>query len=246
MIKLSNIKISRKNFELNIEKFFIEDGKSILLLGNSGCGKTTLLKLLSGFVEKYEGDIHFENQGATTSIMLQNPIDQMITPTVETELKFSLVNRKIDDEIIEKKIEDIAIYFDIINLLKNNLRELSFGELQKVMLAATFLTNANYYFLDEPTSHLDHKSTKILYNYIQKIVNKGKTVIIASQNFDEYLYSDKTLIMNDGKIVDYLDSSKINENRDRIGKYGLKSSNDEIVRILHAKTPRRKEEGIRK
>jgi len=101
MIKLSNIKISRKNFELNIEKFSIEDGKSILLLGNSGCGKTTLLKLLSGFVEKYEGDIHFENQGATTSIMLQNPIDQMITPTVETELKFSLVNRKIDDEIIE-------------------------------------------------------------------------------------------------------------------------------------------------
>ena len=238
MIKLSNIKITRRHFNLNIGNFSIEDGKSILLLGNSGCGKTTFLKFMAGFVEKYDGDIHFDNRKAITSIMLQNPIDQMITPIVETELKFSLVNEKIDNEIIEKKIKDISTYFGIEGLLKDNLRELSFGELQKVMLSATFLVNANYYLLDEPTSHLDFKSIKILYNYIQEIVKEGKTVIIASQNFDEYIFTDKTMIMNDGEIVDYLDSSKIDENKERIGKYGLRSSTDEIVRMLRAKFQR--------
>lgn len=232
MIKLSNVKVLRKYFELNIEKFSIENGKSILILGNSGCGKTTLLKLLAGFIEKYEGNVHFENSNRLTSIMLQNPIEQMITPTVKTELKFSLLNENIEEKGIQKKIKVIASYFEIEKLFNNNLRELSFGELQKVMLAATFLVNANYFFLDEPTSHLDFRSIKILYNYIQKIVNEGKTVIIASQNFNEYSFTDKTMIMNDGKIVEYYDSCNINENEDRIREYGLRSSDDEIVKII--------------
>jgi len=231
MIKLSNIKISRKYFDLNIENFTVEEKKCTLLLGSSGCGKTTFLKLLSGFIERYDGEIVYD-KNSTVSIMLQNPINQMITPTVETELKFTLHNQRIDDKIIEKKVKDITKFFEIDNLLNSNLRELSFGELQKVMLCATFLIDTDCFLLDEPTSHLDYNSTKILYNYIHNIIVEGKTVIISSQNFDEYLFVDKVIIMENGKIVEYIDSCDINENKTNIEKYGLKSSDDEIVKIL--------------
>ncbi|MEA1986563.1 MAG: ABC transporter ATP-binding protein [Candidatus Marinimicrobia bacterium] len=228
MIKLSDIKIERNFFELSIDNFTIESGKIILLLGNSGCGKTTFLKLLSGFIEKCDGKMDFLNSNNSTSLMLQNPINQMITPKVETELKFSLFNQNLTDREIESKIDKIANYFEIEKLMNNNLRELSFGELQKVMLCATFLVDADYYFFDEPTSHLDFQSIKILYNYIQKLKKSGKSVIISSQNFDEYQFADKIIVMDAGNIVEYFDRAEMDKKREILKEYGLKSVDDEI------------------
>ncbi|MCD6233767.1 MAG: hypothetical protein DRP86_02715 [Candidatus Neomarinimicrobiota bacterium] len=189
MIRLSELRLHiSDSVSLFIPPLDLHKGVVYLLLGDSGCGKTSLLKALAGFIpdDKIEGTI----PAVRTSLLLQNPMHQMITSTVESELKFPLIQHGFPDDAIEQKSREIAAYFNLESLMKIKLYDLSFGELQSVMLAATLLIPADLILLDEPTSHLDYPAVEKMYRWIRKH-KQNASCLIASQFPDEYRFADQ-------------------------------------------------------
>lgn len=188
MIKLSELHLHiSPNTSIFIPPTAFHYASIYLLLGDSGCGKTSFLKALAGFIP--QNQIAGAVPKIRTALLLQNPMHQMITTTVKSELKFPLIQHGYGEEDVRKKSEEIAVFFGLDTLLNSKLHDLSFGELQSVMLAATLLIPADLILLDEPTSHLDYPAIEKMYAWIRKH-GKQSTFLIASQFPDEYRYAD--------------------------------------------------------
>ena len=176
----------------------IKAGESILLLGNSGCGKTSLLKAIAGFSDLQTGEI--EAGDKRVAMLLQNPFHQIIMQYVHDELFFPLKNAGKSKEESESEVTKVASLLNIEHLLDRDISTLSFGETQLVMIAATCLTQADIYLMDEPTSHLDPPTIKIFYSCMKQMAKSGKSICITSQSPDEYIFNDKVWVMDEGVI----------------------------------------------
>lgn len=187
----------------------IKSGESILLLGNSGCGKTSLLKAIAGFSDFHSGEI--ETEGERVAMLLQNPFHQIIMQYVHDELFFPLKNAGKSREEAELEVKKIASLLQIEHLMDRDISTLSFGETQLVMIAATCLTEADIYLMDEPTSHLDPPAIKIFYSCMKEMATSGKSICITSQSPDEYCFNDKVWIMEQGSIKALFSADKCPE-----------------------------------
>ncbi|MBW6458519.1 MAG: energy-coupling factor ABC transporter ATP-binding protein, partial [FCB group bacterium] len=182
---------------LGINELSLAAGETILLLGSSGCGKSSLLKLIAGFEDPAAGDIR---DGRKTALLLQNAQHQIIMQTVEDELRFPLKNAGKNTGDQQKQLDELVDTLGIRHLLDRDMNTLSFGEVQLVMIAATFLTDADIYLLDEPTSHLDPPAIRTCYDYMNCLKERGKTVCVSGQIADEYIFFDRVWIMEKGGI----------------------------------------------
>lgn len=201
MIRLSDILIDLSPQKtVRISHFALQKNTVYLLTGESGSGKTTFLKFLAGYIStnKIQGSFTYPK----SALLLQNPMHQMITSTVRSELQFPLIQQGISLRRCHGKINAIAEYFDLMPLMDEKLHNLSFGELQIVMLATTLLIPAELYLLDEPTSHLDPAMIDKMYQWIRTDgKHKNCSWIIASQYPDEYRYADRVLIFENLALI---------------------------------------------
>lgn len=172
-------------------------GRIVLLLGDSGCGKTSLLKAIAGFADLADGEISGDERVA---MLLQNPFHQIIMQKVHDELLFPLLNAGIEKSQAEIDLQKISADLQITDLLDRDLSTLSFGETQLVMIAATCLTPANMLLMDEPTSHLDPPYIKRFYSCMRNLADEGKSICISSQSPDEYMFADEIWIMERGRM----------------------------------------------
>jgi len=195
---LHNIRLAHFPNPLGISELSIPAGQTVLLLGPSGCGKSSLLKVIAGFSDPAEGHIGGEEK---TAILLQNPQHQIIMQTVEDELLFPLKNAGKSFVDPGRDYQKLIETLGIGSLLNRDMNSLSFGEVQLIMIAATFLTDAGIYLLDEPTSHLDPPAIRACYQCMDHVKESGKTVCVSGQVADEYLFFDRVWIMDNGSII---------------------------------------------
>ena len=193
-MKLRNVHLAHADRSVGLD-LDLTPCRIVLLLGDSGCGKTSLLKAIAGFADLAEGEISGDERVA---MLLQNPFHQIIMQSVHDELLFPILNSGIGKEQAEKELQTLAEHLNIEPLLDRDLSSLSFGETQLVMIAATCLTPADIYLMDEPTSHLDPPYINLFYNYMRKMTQRGKAICISSQSPDEYLFADEIWIMEKG------------------------------------------------
>ena len=203
---------SLKDINLKIKK-----GECILLCGRSGCGQSTLLKLMNGIIpEFYDGDISGSvmvngMNTFTTPIyklsnnvgsVFQNPKTQFYTTNTTDEIAFGLENYGIEREVINKRIGEVEKELHLENLMNKNIFNLSGGEKQKIAIASIYALNPEIFILDEPSSSLDIKSMKELSLTIKKLKSLGKTIIIAEHRL-WYLKDivDRAIYLEDGKII---------------------------------------------
>ena len=196
--------------------FEIQEGEFIVVCGESGCGKTTLLKLLkrelAPFGEK-SGKIWFRGveQNSLTDreaaceigYVLQNPENQTVTDKVWHELAFGLENMGVPTPVIRRRVAEMACFFGIDDWFRKKTTELSGGQKQLLNLASIMAMKPKLLILDEPTSQLDPIAASDFINTLVKI-NKdlGLTILMTEHRLEEvFPVADRVFVMDKGKIL---------------------------------------------
>ena len=187
----------------------VEDGELVALLGPSGCGKTTTLRCIAGFETPDEGKIladgklmnNLPPEKRDVGMVFQN---YALFPhmTVYDNVAFGLRMRKIPEDDIKKKINQIMDVVGLKGFNQRYPRELSGGQQQRVAIARALVINPNLLLLDEPLANLDAKLREEMRFYLKTLQrNIGITLIYVTHDQSEALVlADRVIVMFEGRI----------------------------------------------
>lgn len=199
---------------INLE---VKDGECILLCGKSGCGKTTITRLLNGMIPNfYEGklqgtvmvdgknlfDLPMYEISKRVGSVFQNPRTQFYTVNTTSEIAFGCENLGMEPQEIAERVKQTAKDLQIEYLLNRNIFNFSGGEKQIIAFASIYAMSPQIYVLDEPSSNLDIQAIEKVRKILSLLKQQGKTVIIAEHR-TYYLKDliDRAIYMEDGKVV---------------------------------------------
>ncbi|KEZ88391.1 ABC transporter ATPase [Clostridium sulfidigenes] len=217
MIKFENISKKFKNTTvLSDVSFEIEKGKLVAIIGESGCGKTTTLKMINGLITPTSGKIYINNEDISTKnvIDLRRNMGYVIQQTGLFPHMTIRENIELIPKVQNKNPEDITqqtynlmdmVGLDCDKFLNRYPVELSGGQQQRVGVARAFATNPDIILMDEPFSALDPITRSSLQDELVNLQSKlKKTIIFVTHDMDEAIkISDKMCIMDKGKIIQY-------------------------------------------
>ena len=216
MITFEKVSKAYKNVTvLKDISFTIEEGTLVTLIGESGCGKTTTLKMINRLIEPTSGtitingeDIHKKNE-----IELRRSIGYVIQQTglfphltIRENIEIIPKALKMEKPKMEKKTKEVMEMVDLDEeLLDRYPNELSGGQQQRVGIARAFMTDPKIILMDEPFSALDPMSRGALQEELLKIQDKfHKTIVFVTHDMDEAIkLADKIAIMDEGRLVQY-------------------------------------------
>lgn len=215
-----------QDYALNNINLNIGNNKFILLLGETGSGKTSLIKCMNGLIPQfysgfYKGNVEVlgfpsdktpvAEMSTMVGVVFQNPENQLVAMNVEQEIAFGLENLGISRDIIQTKIESIVKLIEIEDILNKAPFEISGGEQQKVAIASVLVLEPEVLVLDEPTGNLDPISMLKIIDLLKTIQEKKKITVIISEHRTDYILPliDEIILMKNGQIIDYGERDKV-------------------------------------
>ncbi len=168
--------------------FSVNEGEKLFITGDNGCGKSSLIETIMGFLKPKEGKISFKGKElkreedfkevrSKIGYVFQNPDDQLFCPTVEEEIAFAPLVKGKNREETEKIVREILREFEIEHLKDRPTHKLSGGEKRIVSIGAVLSMEPEGLILDEPTVGLDRKRFRKLVNFLKET---SKTVIVIT------------------------------------------------------------------
>ena len=210
IIELKNIS---KNFEdqqvLKGIDLNIYENEFLTLLGPSGCGKTTLLRIIGGFEEPSNGQLIFDGKDISKVPPYKREVDTVFQKyalfpflNVADNIAFGLNLKKMDKDVIEKKVSKMLELVGLKGFEKRDVTLLSGGQQQRVAIARALVNEPKVLLLDEPLGALDAKLRKDMQTELKKIQKEvGITFIFVTHDQEEALsMSDTIVVLNDGVI----------------------------------------------
>ncbi len=215
-----------EEYALNNINLELEENKFILLCGETGSGKTTLIRCMNGLIPQfyagfYKGLVRvcgrdtaetpISSLSTDAGIVFQNPENQLIAMNVEHEIAFGLENLGIKPKEISRRIKESAALTEIENILDKAPFELSGGEQQRVAIASILVLQPKILILDEPTALLDPFMANKIIRLIKDIQKEKKiTIIISEHRLDLVLpYSEFMILMKKGSVVEFGDKENV-------------------------------------
>lgn len=195
----------------------IPRGQCVVVTGQSGCGKTTLTRLVNALIPlMYEGDLQGEVRvegkpvsawtmgelSAHVGSVFQNPRSQFVNLDVTSEIAFGCENFGIDREEMVERVAQAAATLGIEGLLGRGTEALSGGQKQSVILASAYVVHPNIFVLDEPTASLDVHAMRNLARTVALLKSQGKTVLISEHRL-WWLdgIADRYVVISDGSVI---------------------------------------------
>lgn len=193
---------------INLE---IKDKEFIVLVGSSGCGKSTILRLISGLEDITSGEIFIDSKIVNNI----HPKDRDIAfvfqsyalyphMSVYENIAFGLKMRKYSKQEIDTKVRDVAKALNLEDLLERKPKQLSGGQRQRVALGRAIVRNPKVFLMDEPLSNLDANLRVQMRSEIKRLHQKLKTTFI-------YVTHDQTEALTMGDRIVVLDKGKIQQ-----------------------------------
>lgn len=198
--------------------FSVEETEFVGIMGKSGCGKTTLLKVLGMIDAATEGTIFFKEKdvrslkGDSLADIRRRDIGfifqdfyLMNSLTVQENIMLPMILDKERPVKAREKARKCAESFNIEKLLGKNPYELSGGEKQRVAICRALINNPDLILADEPTGNLDSKSGKIVINALDRINQKyRKTIVMVTHDPQMASHCTRIILLKDGKILGIL------------------------------------------
>ena len=194
----------------------INDGEMVGIIGNTGCGKSTFVRLIAGLIKSDSGKIIIDGDDITDKkfnkkilrrklgIVFQFPEMQLFEQTIEKDIFFGLKQYKLTyDEKYKRAKEALELLgLDFEKIKDKSPLALSGGEKRKVAVAGILVCKPKYLIFDEQIAGLDCNSRDNFMKLLLALKQNGTTIIIISHNTD-YLaeYADRILVMDGGKII---------------------------------------------
>ena len=244
MIEFKNVTFTYQNAERNAGVYGIDlhipAGQVVLLCGLSGCGKTTVTRLINGLAPAYyagtlEGQVLIDGRDSASVTLyelsqkvgsvFQNPRSQFFSLDSTSEIAFGCENTGVPREEMYRRIGQVSRDLDMADLLDRNLFALSGGEKQKIACASAAAMQPAIFVLDEPSSNLDLRSIANLKAVIRKWKEQGKTVVIAEHRL-YYLMeiADRVIYMENGRIIkDFPIAEFLKVDTEALHRKGLRS-----------------------
>ena len=234
-----------KNKAVENINFSLVDGDILGIVGKTGSGKSTLVRMLNGLLTPTIGEVILNGKNVhkdlknsselffKVGLVFQYPEHQLFEKTVYDDIAFGLRNKNMLEQEIKKIIEKTITILGIDkNLLSRSPLELSGGEKRKCAIAGVIAMNPEVLILDEPTAGLDYQSKKHLMKCLNNYCKvENKIVIFISHVLEEVIdISNKLLVMDSGKAMYYGDTKELFQNSTKLKQIGL--FNNQITDIM--------------
>lgn len=218
MLSFENFSLSYGDDALVLEdiSLTIKEGECLLLTGESGSGKSSLIHAVNGLAYQYyngksRGKVLFQGEDLSSlpiykialqiSTVFQNPKTHFFNINTTRELLFTMENMGLNREEMDKRMEALLSIFPIEKLLGRNIFALSGGEKQILALASAYLSGCPFLVLDEPSSNLDEGSICVLKTMLQTLKEKGMTILVAEHRLYYLMdFVDRVAFLEKGRL----------------------------------------------
>jgi tungstate transport system ATP-binding protein len=200
-------KVYKQKPVVDIEFLEVPQGSFYGVVGDNGAGKSTLFRILGGLEKSTKGTVMYENSlwnnAVSKEITYMSQVPRMMRTSVYNNISYPLIIRKVSQEIIEEKVNELIDELDLFRIKDQNAMSLSGGEAQKVALARALIFEPKILLMDEPTSHIDPNTVSLIENMILRRKEQSHmTTLMITHNIaqTENLF-DQVIFMKDGRII---------------------------------------------
>ena len=227
ILEIEDVKFSyNENKEiLHGLSFKINKGEMVSIVGKNGAGKSTVLKLISGFYKPSSGRVLFngkdikdesiKERAEKIGVVMQNPNQMISKSMIFDEVALGLKVRGVDESEIKTRVHEALKICGLYEFRNWPISALSYGQKKRVTIASILVLNPEIIILDEPTAGQDFRHYTEIMEFLKEINSKGVTIIMITHDMHLMLeYTNRAIVLADGlKIADDIASNVITDSK---------------------------------
>lgn len=253
MIRLEGVsfeydQVDGRGSQLREVDLSVGPGEFVLVTGKSGCGKTTLTRVLNGLAPQYYGgavsgsylldgrnalDLSVREIGTIVGSVFQDPRSQFFASNTTDEMVLGMENNAMPRETMRERIREVCSLLGVDRLMDRSIFPLSSGEKQRIAIASVCAMRPKVLVLDEPSANLDSDAVEQLAVLLSRLKKRGTTIVLSEHRF-HYAKDmlDRMVVMEDGEVIcEYTREQARSLGDGELQRMGLRSFTDPVLAV---------------